>query len=340
MRTCAVLTAIAAALAGCSGPKDAPTPRPDTSTIGAFCDAMLAAYSSKLASCYRLTPATIEGELDGSQCRAYQAFADAGRLTYDAAQASRCVAEMQAASCEQFWFWNDPGAPSCASVFAGHTPPGSSCAVSEACAGGRCTDWTDHCSGTCVAWLAAGEACDLEPWGCAPGLACDAGQVPPRCAVPSYAGEGQACGAFGCGVGLWCDGDTCRAKTATGSCATGEEACAAGSYCRSGAADEARCVPLVGVGEACGAAVLCGPGSHCDAASGRCAEDPGPGEPCAEQTEWGDGCARSWCDAGTCRAFVPEGEACTQAQECGPLSCITSVGGGLTCVDEFQACMP
>ncbi|WP_242343762.1 hypothetical protein [Anaeromyxobacter terrae] len=334
MRKRIALAALAAALAGCSDPKVDPPASPlDTSTIAAFCDSMLSVYAGKFQSCYHVTPAAAAAELDASYCRAQQAFADAGRLSYDAAQAARCLAEMQTASCDQLWFWDDPGAPSCASVFAGHTSSGSACAVSEECAGGRCTAWTADCSGTCVAWLAAGEACDADPSGCGPGLACDAAQVPARCAAPIYAGAGQPCGAFGCDVGLWCDAGTCRAKTSTGSCTGGAEACVAGSICMAAGPVDALCVPLVGVGDACGTTALCGPGSHC-ATSGRCEADPGPGQPCAVSL-WTDGCAASWCDAGTCRGYVAAGGACTDPAQCGPLSCVSGA-----CVDDRAACVP
>jgi hypothetical protein len=336
MRRRTALAVLTAALAACSPEDDEPV-RVDTSTIAGFCNAMLSAYAGKLGTCYHATPSVVATELDVSWCLAYQAFADAGRLSYDVANASRCLAEMQAASCEQFALWDDPGSPSCASVFVGHTPPGSACAVSDECAGGRCTAWTGECSGTCVAWLNAGDACDMAPWNCAPGLACDQTQYPARCAVPTYAGAGQPCGAFGCGVGLFCDAGTCRAKTATGECAGWDQPCAAGSLCMPvySPTFQLRCVPLVGVGDSCGENALCGPGSHCDGAIRRCAVDPGPGQPCAE-TAFTDGCAGAYCDAGgTCRALVSEGGACSDPAQCGPLSCVSG-----TCVDDDVACVP
>jgi hypothetical protein len=212
----------------------------------------------------------------------------------------QCGAAIASRACDQPS--TNAGASAC-SPHGGDIANGGTCGDSWQCASGRCTTGGGVVCGTCVAQVPEGGACtDIE---CADGLVCTAasqGSTTRVCSPPVSAG------------GPCFDSSVCPGNTACG-------------------ATTGTCDPLPGAGEACDikstfcdlsqSLLLCAPYQGICAAPGSLVAS---GQPCGWLTTTApyaqcDGyCALNpGSNAGTCLAFLAEGQTCTTVGDlCGP----------------------
>ena len=266
------------------------------------------------------------------QCPRLKDAVAAGRVSFDDTTAAACMDAVEkalsSADC------NDGStdaalqmtSSACAGVLSPKVPAGGACksfnALSffpECSAGDYCEQGGGaQCVGSCVPYLAAGDACDALNSGvarCGPGLSC-ANQ---HCAA--LAGQNEACGgpdARACDGALYCDGATaaqagsCKPAKSGGACQSSNE-CGFTLHCDA----SGNCTPRKGPGATCTAgAHECGLLNYCNA--GKCAAAaPGIGEPCGLIEGENAACGAGFCDtgpfatSGACRARKLPGEACT-----------------------------
>jgi len=163
----------------------------------------------------------------------------AGRVTYDAVKAGRCIALIeQVPSCKRSDTaplaagFDDEFGEFCSKVFTGTVADGGSCFLSEQCVGDSycarsdavCSPSRQCCAGTCTALtprIPVGGDCSMPSSSCAPGSFCSGPASGPRtCTLPSTV-EGTACNSQLCADPLYCDVDatgmgTCKRVVATG----------------------------------------------------------------------------------------------------------------------------
>lgn len=175
-----------------------------------------------------------------------------GRMTYDAARAKKCVADVDAAAC---------GAPlnnlvygaECLGargneVFAKIAPVGSACEdLGDGTYYGECNPAAGYCDETkkCAPWRKTGESCGIitqdagpaKRLFCAPSLNCDGGSLktPGKCSGPPVnRALGESCSASSgptelCVAGTYCDfagTGTCLAQKADGADCLYDDECA------------------------------------------------------------------------------------------------------------------
>jgi hypothetical protein len=229
----------------------------------------------------------------------------AGRVAYNATQASACSAALGSLTCALFTS-DTPAA--CASVLTGTVANGAPCYIDEDCATGTCNSTASTCPGTCQAYAQLNQSCATAS--CAPGLSCDATQT---CKAESAVG-----GPCPCQTGLWCDSSgaspVCKAALALGaSCSTANDQCNALTMC---AGTPATCQSFVGLGASCtpGSSPfdsLCGIGYLCDSVTSKCVSFPKVGEACGTSNPI---CIASYCDqlaTQKCVAYKKIGDACS-----------------------------
>lgn len=214
------------------------------------------------------------------------------------------------------------------------------CAASLRCVAGTCTatgtlSLGDACSssflgdvcrsGVCFEGACAepgdmNEPCDDET--CRAGLVCSWWEAEGRRCRPLQP-AGTPCDPTPCVVDAFCDASrTCQPRAGEGdSCA--DHRCGEGLFCRR--TDET-CRPFRALGETCrGAGSYCRPGLLCQTAHEppRCTEvdDVVPeGGACVSDR----GCAAgTFCDSGTCRTRLGEGELCTYLACRAPYRCVS-----------------
>jgi hypothetical protein len=302
-----------------------------------FCQPYWGSLASYLGRCLGGNAADLQGLLDEKVlCDRFVASVAAGRTRFDAASVAACLAQLpgDSTSCE-LSATLPPDA--CASVLQPLVPVGGSCKsfyllnLAGECAGGAfCNqDRNLACTGTCVAYLAPGAACDPDLLNletrCSPGTSCD--EVSKRCLPSNRAAAGQPCGgapSIECQRHLYCerlgtDGGTtgvCRAARTSGPCASRDE-CAAPTHC-AGPAGNQSCIPYRQPGESCTPGEhQCTPFAHCGS-DGKCSDRPAAlDEPCGrigdESVACGPGayCAAQVLSAGTCQPQKKPGDACT-----------------------------
>jgi hypothetical protein len=219
----------------------------------------------------------------------------AGRVVYNATQASACSAALGSLTC---------------ALFTSDTPAvanGAPCYIDEDCATGTCNSTASTCPGTCQAYAQLNQSCATAS--CAPGLSCDASV----CKAESAVG-----GPCPCQTGLWCDSSgaspVCKAALALGaSCSTANDQCNALTMC---AGTPATCQSFVGLGASCTAGSspfdsLCGIGYLCDSVTSKCVSFPKVGEACGTSNPI---CIASYCDqlaTQKCVAYKKIGDACS-----------------------------
>lgn len=275
------------------------------------------------------------------------AAVDAGRVAYDAAAARRCLDDV-ASSCTieaglDFF-------PSCREALEGQVAVGESCSLQEECVPGARCDATlvgDTCSGTCVARLPLGTACDsasecARPDGVGIAQCSTNGGTESVClALVLELGlrEGEPCGAVD-GTGFertygLCHGDffcfdadedgegTCTAPVADGGLCMPGMACEEGSLCvEDGGTMNSFCRRITVVTEVGGACddetVFCDYPARLECVSGECAALPEG--TCHEGYHCDEG---EYCDdaTSTCEARKALGSECDASRECLSDSC-------------------
>jgi len=211
----------------------------------------------------------------------------AGRLTWDAAEAGRCVADLAAPACR-----TEKASRRCTSeLFSGAVEPGGACVSRDGvtagpeCRSGVCAR-SSACAGACAFGTGLGEPCDAS-------YLCGDGRW---CRGPS----GGACEGTGC---------TCEARPGEGAACpdpSREDVCARGLVCRAGA-----CARPGGPGTPCASALGCDGDLRCTA--GACAARAAAGAPCA----FIDDCAAGLtCRAdGRCGPFAAEDDPCAHPSD-------------------------
>ncbi|MBI5486371.1 MAG: hypothetical protein HY905_03475 [Deltaproteobacteria bacterium] len=355
--TCALLAAAALATTpacddGAGGPL----------ALSGFTDAMISSFCDFFTRCSGAGDDLffITGGGNAAQCRQrlreamaaggdvepptvqWEAAVSHGTATWDGQLASDCMAWMSSVACDDM----DSGAfelahPECQAILQGNLAAGAACHIDGECTNGWCDD-SAACPGVCVAYVAAGTACDDSTARCGPGLECPPDTSRCTAIVPeTVAQRGQACddeiGPF-CAYALFCGADgTCQQTVAAGSsCATAPDSCAPGTFCLPTDGVCHAPVMATAAGVECGEAILtfCDPLANltCDDATGRCVALPSAGQPCADyQCAIGNYCT-SLMD-GMCQARQPVGAACDYDRMCQTDHC-----EGGRCVSAAEAC--
>lgn len=275
----------------------------DTRTVHErFCDAYEAAIVGFYVRCQLVDAANVESlrKQLGAECDYYTSLVAAGEVDLDPASA-KCLADLATADCSA----SVPGRPS------------SGAKVCELLA-------------TKPKPKALGEECS-QASGCTANLVCELHAQAPTCGVCRKLGEpgGQcpcnpdtaACASV--------DGNvTCVAPKADGQPCTvpfaSPEPCFEKSYCK-GDTQTGICAPRVADGASCSE---CFPGGACCTFPARCIGDAAETAFCARYSEIGEACdakhpcaSSSFCSAGTCKAKLADGVACTAPAECTSAKC-------------------
>jgi hypothetical protein len=233
-----------------------------TATADAFCDLYLRCSGvPDLATCKDALH--VENGADWVQALADQ---NAGKLTFDGANAAACVAAIRALGCDSTPDFGDPASP-CNNFFQGTVASGGACLIDWECADGLL------CSKSC-------------------GQACCAG----TCVAPSWkvVPVGGECGLYTevCTSGSWCrdEGldDRCRAFIAAGASCTFKDKCVSGYLCTATETTAGTCAKRRGLGEDCltisyGQGVTygnCGFDTYCDRTTNKCVARKKPGASC------------------------------------------------------------
>jgi hypothetical protein len=118
-----------------------------------------------------------------SEVSLLRSYVESGRARWDAAAASACIAEIEAATCADLAglifgsITYPPRGSACAGVVIGLEANGATCGTGLFCASGFCEE--SGVTGTCADGPGVGEACTR---GCAGDLYCDTFATDPRCA--------------------------------------------------------------------------------------------------------------------------------------------------------------
>lgn len=188
------------------------------------------------------------------------------RLSFDSAQAAKCLAAVKGTTCADFkgqsaFAFGDPWQPAeCKTVVVAAVESGGACSQSSECKTGHCTGSSSK-DGTCAA--------------------------PPK--------EGDACGPdISCGTGgLACSNGKCIKFGSTAK-ADGED-CTFGSDCTSGSCQAKKCAAKVDKDAACVADSDC-KSANCDSKTSKCVDPRKVGDACVSDTECPDGpCTDSRC---------------------------------------------
>lgn len=294
----------------------------DTSAAGPvpldqFTSKIFEVMCAAMVNCGGHTFATVEGCLgflnsqfdDQDGPADMVALAKAGKASYDAIAAGKCMALYS--NCTLITSGKAPG--ECAAVFTGNTADGGDCDQDEACKSGYCkhNDMLDaSCPGVCTAKAKVGSVCQ-EDDGCEGDALC----IADLCAAPG--GKlGDACSGNSCGTGLYCvssDGpqNVCAAKLDVSMPCNDEMACKDGLFCgMNPAGDGAICQTQAKIGAACGGGSGSGSGSG-GFGSDAFGTTSGPCEGKAICTSPGAG------KPAVCVAKAKVGEACSSNAQCG-----------------------
>lgn len=277
--------------------------------LDAICTAMTSCGAKTFATkqgCMAFLSAQIGGDGDGGP-GAMVELVKAGKATYDAAAAGKCLALYS--NCTMFKSNKAPG--ECAKVFTGVAADGAICNQDEECKSLYCAksetqNW--DCPGKCTAKVAVGQACSSDD-ACQGDLLC----IESKCTAAGGK-VGDACVTGSCGAGLFCDSNAvksaCAAKVNAGQPCDSEDACTAGLFCGPNSAGDASvCQAPAKIGAPCASS---GSGSGGGSGSDMFGNAPSP-------CEGGGICAAAATPGGasTCLAPAALGGACTHPQQCG-----------------------
>lgn len=226
---------------------------------------------------------------------AFTTGVDAGRLSFDTAQALACLNDFSQGSCTQ-----EPR--SCASVFTGHVPVDGGCVTANECAAGSfCDVYAATCPYPCTAYRSLGEPCDFFRR-CPPTLGCyrtDGGQETcnPLKPVGAPCVDFDECGAEGACINQQCvkrradAGEPCGVRS-------GYPFCADEFFCRQGPPPSENeppppgtCQRRAGVNGTCAGNGTCLPSLRCSAVitTGTCLPRARRGETCSVYNDCEDG---------------------------------------------------
>jgi hypothetical protein len=290
----------------------------------------------------------------------------AGEIHYDPENGQKCLDDL--GTCNGV---DSLQAGACREAFDGNAKTGETCVRAEDCAGDAYCDSPGTCGGQCAPRKQPGEPCqDAIECAYTDGVVfCDdsAGTAVCHTLLPTAkAAEGQPCtrnleGAQSltlCKDGLWCatapGGDPnadvlgrCQPPIAPGgACVDSDDFCSDG-VCDTDAGACRRLVLVATAGAACDKAngLVCDPtlGLHCNGA-GTCdaSGDGREGTACfgsdlQRGCDAGLHCAKddqsTSDDPGTCRAFVADGAACNDDQDCASGNCMDGACGGRPCLE-------
>jgi hypothetical protein len=271
-----------------------------------LCQNSLTDSRNLLTTCLQANPDYVNAIITSGvfECTTIGKEITAGRVAYNATQASACAAALGSLTCSLF---SSDTPAACASVLTGTVASGGACYLDEDCATGVCNSTASTCPGTCQAYAQLNQSCATAT--CAPGLSCDA----LICKAESAVG-----GPCPCQTGLWCDSSgaspVCKAALALGaSCSTASDQCNALTKC---AGTPATCQSFVGLGASCTAGSspfdsLCGIGYLCSSVTNKCVSFPKLGEACGTSNPV---CIASYCDqlvTQKCAAYKRIGDACS-----------------------------
>jgi len=211
----------------------------------------------KIADCCDVTEKKRYSYVNDQQCREMQIslrtnvanLVSQGRAVYDEHAARRCITELTATTCADFFAHDaNPGVlgPSCADVAHGALVLGAPCDLDEFCASGNCRLETKTCgpSRACPMSCAAGQYCDEAAGGCVPvkadGADCsgDGECMPPSicrhsvCGAPLAIPNGMECvfdADCASGACLGSSPMTCAPRAADGVQCQTDSACASGA---------------------------------------------------------------------------------------------------------------
>jgi hypothetical protein len=210
----------------------------------------------------------------------------AGRITYDGDAAQRCLDAFSTSGCGL----NAILALSsslCTKIVHGNVPLGGACKSIIECANSYCQQGTSlngvpGCDGTCVAYAATGDACNVVGKHCAPTDNCDAVS------------------------------NTCVTLGQLGASCTSSSSCATGLACRS-SGNAATCQAPANENDPCGSFDECNGGLYCDVTGMVCKRQTPAGTACSYTTSCADGtkCVGASTQMGTCQAFLDIGQMCT-----------------------------
>jgi hypothetical protein len=324
-----------ATFAGGGPPANPVVVNPPAIGITRFCDQQLEVMAATTERCTGAVPDGYRRSWPLQQ-RAWCAFAErsreAGRITFNAGDAERCLTAIEGAACADLHPpfsgsspWR-PGGP-CDLAFEGRVALQGSCVHDTECrADAYCSLSGDGCGGTCASRVAPGGVCQPGSESCRAGSVCAGEPDDPRCVLSRpRAGEGAPCsvseGAH-CLFGFYCetpDGaevGVCRRQRTNGAC-DDATVCAPKYHCSRAGEGQGVCRAQRGPGQTCGhRSQECVQFTFCSADE-RCELWRGVGGQCGmlEGNEYA-GCLESFCDIpegatlGSCQPFLAEGAPC------------------------------
>jgi len=286
----------------------APLPLPIP--VESFTEEYATALCGQAGRCQALAPYLVE------QCKQERdAFVGdvassvkAGRMSYDADAARRCVDGIAQTDCLADAF-EDETLAACLTALGGKVTEGGDCYSFFECASGFCGGATvGECPSSCAATLSEGQACSLIS-----GPDCDARK------------------------GLRCAGGVCTKPQGENAPCQDNNACKSGLVCRAdGPGTATLCRPLHGEDELCSSDATCLPGLYCkgDDEGGECEERGGFGQPCGANLETIDAALRGVeCQNG----LVCKGAGLTVKGEVQAGVCVWAVGEGEACSIEDES---
>lgn len=297
---------------------------------------------------------------------AFNASAEAGRLTFDSDAWASCVDSARAASCEGLQFDGIFGLLECGESITGNVADGESCGIDLDCAEASfcLNEPTDACGGVCTPKYDVGTSCDRDD-------ACSNGVCREVCA--EIVAEGEACdenetaeegqaprvcaSGFGCGISEGEMEATCRVTTPTFEvtegqpCGTEEPSnlCEPDLFCGFNEDFSLSCKPRVALGETCGVGFLnsCQTGAACVGIdvenmifTGTCEALPGDGEPCLPEGLFRCESGLACTEAGVCERPGLLGEACDTEEQCFSGRCEADADGNKVCVAQPVCAAP
>lgn len=251
---------------------------------------------------YQTAGATINGSIN------------AGRTSFDAKAAQRCVDALEAEECTEADI-------ACEEILVGRVPIGEACRDSSECAGSAYCSSDLDCPGTCVAQGGPGDDCTLFDYdACEVGLDCvlEDGSDYGVCGRLKANGESceyyDECQSYNCEAtddGYRCADFPEEFTKGPGEPCDYDEDCELGLYCPQGS-----CTPAAALGEACSVYTIpCSREGYCALESGNdgiCVKRIPLGGACDDSEQ----CATGVCDGGECQKHSGLGGPCATDERC------------------------